>query len=303
MMAWHIHKAQFGENAPFIAMYGKELDQHWGDLATEFHQPDETNPFHGSGLLEMAEGGTLFIRDINLMSPKAQSKLAFFLESGEINCRIIGSLLAENSELTTPIFPYLEKHFSQHHKFNPLRERKRDITILAKGILERLAKIHNRKIPTMNNEATRLLLTHNYRQGNTSELIKIIERAFFLSEGETIGPEHLFFGPAAERPGGTFDLLSLSWIRQLVGKEIFPLWFQRLFFFWFCYKSDHSSVEPIIRGYIFGPDLILGWVVARYDYFHFPYRKNMVRYLSFFLCNGSKPENLQFESTCPPNYR
>lgn len=232
MMAWHIHKAQLGENAPFIAMYGKELDQHWGDLALEAHA-EGSHHYHGSGLLEMAEGGTLFIRDINLMSPQAQRKLASFLGSAEINCRIIGSLLAEPQQLNVPLLPDLEKHFTQTHKFSPLRDRKRDIPILAKGILERLAKMHNRKVPTMDTEATRLLLTHNYRQGNTSELIKIIERAFFLAEGDVIGTEQIFFGPTAERTGGTFNLLSLGWVKEIIAKEIYPLWIQRLFFIGF----------------------------------------------------------------------
>lgn len=230
MMAWYIHKDQFGEKAPFIVMDGRELDQQWGDLAFETHHNDEGQSLQGSGLLEIAEGGTLFIRDINVISPRAQLKLASVLASGEVNCRVIGSLLDEPEQLPVRLLPSLLDQFTQRYQFTPLRERKRDIPFLAKGILERLAQINNRKVPSLDNEATRLLLSYNYRQGNTSELIKIIERAFYLAEGDIIRQENVFFGPAAEKTERTFNLLSLGWVRSLIEKGIFPRMVQRFIF-------------------------------------------------------------------------
>lgn len=230
MMAWHISRHQFGEKAPFIVLDGRELDQQWGDLTFETSHNNPGNLAHGSGLLEIAEGGTLFIRDINHISPRAQLKLAAALVSGEVNCRIIGSLSKEPQNLTVRLTPALLKHFTKSYTFTPLRERKRDIPVLANGILAKLAKLHNRSVPSLNQEATKLLLSLSFRQGNTSELIKIIERAFFLTEGDVIGLEHLFFGPVAEKNEGTFNLISVDWIKGLVVKGIFPLWFQRLFF-------------------------------------------------------------------------
>jgi len=187
MMAWLLHKRQFGENAPFIVIEGRHLAEQWGDalFGTE-GGPGDFSAMRTFGLLELAEGGTLFIRDINLISPAIQLKLAAALEAGKVRCRLTGTMLAEDSQLSVRLLPQLKNHFTLEHKFTPLRERKKDIPVIATGILERLAKRHNRKTPVLDKEVTKLLLTHHYRQGNVTELIQIIERAFFLAEGDVI---------------------------------------------------------------------------------------------------------------------
>lgn len=229
MMAWYFHKRQFGEAAPFIVVDGRQFDQQWGDLMFETHGHEGNLPaVRSSGLLDIAEGGTLFIREINLISPRAQLKLAAALRSQEINCLIVGSLKAEPELLAQRLIPELRSCFTQTYKITPLRERKRDIPVIAQGILDKLARQHNRKTPTLNQEATKLLLSHNYRQGNVTELIQVIERAFFLAEEDVIGLEHVFFGPTAEKIGRSVDLLSWPWIEKLIKNGVFILWLQRI---------------------------------------------------------------------------
>lgn len=229
MLAWYLHKRQFGESAPFIVVDGRHFDQQWGDLMFVPHDQGKSMPnIKASSLLDLAEGGTLFIREINLISPRAQLKLALALSAPEIKCRIVGSLKAEPELLSERLVPHLKDCFTQTYKITPLFERKRDIPVIAEGILEKLAQQYNRKKPTLDQEATRLLLSHDYRQGNVTELIQVIERAFFLAEEDFIGLEHLFFGPTAKKMGHSINILAWGWVNKLVKKAVFPLWGQRL---------------------------------------------------------------------------
>ncbi len=222
MLAWQLHERQFGQDAPFIIVDGRQIDQQWGDLMFEAQN------LKGSGLLELAAGGTLVIRDIHLIPQRAQLRLAQAIRAGDAQCRIIGSLLTEPDLLPRPLEPELKDCFSQTFKFTPLRERKRDIPVLALSVLKKLAAENNRPTPSLSRDALKLLLTHHYRQGNVTELIQVIERAFYLAEDNTIGLEHVFFGPTAEKIGRSVDLLSFSWLERLIKGGNFHLWMRRL---------------------------------------------------------------------------
>lgn len=225
MMAWHIHKRQFGETAPFIVVDAHHFDQQWGDLMFKTRQHDGSlTLIKGASLLDIAEGGTLFIREINLISPRTQQKLAQTLKSFEVNCRIIGCLISEPETLPQSLNNDLRECFTDYHKIYPLRERKRDISVIAQGVLDKLAAQYNRKPPTLDQEAIRFLLAHDYRQGNVTELIRITERAFHLADNNKIAIEHLFFGSVDEKSERSINILSWRWAKHLVAKGIFPLW-------------------------------------------------------------------------------
>lgn len=227
MLAWFLHKRRFGESAPFIALDGPRFDRQWGEHTFEPSENLDSSLFKSSSLLEIATGGTLFIEEINLISPRAQLKLANALQSSNGNCMVIGTLQKNPDLLEEKLIPELKECFKQTFKINPLRERKRDIPILVQGILEKLALKHEREVPTLNPEAIKLLLSHNYHQGNVTELIQVIERAFFLAEDNVIGLEHIFFGPTAQKIGRTINLLSWKSIEQILKNGRVILWLQR----------------------------------------------------------------------------
>ncbi|MDT3700740.1 MAG: cyclic nucleotide-binding domain-containing protein [Thermincola sp.] len=229
MIAWYLHKQQFSDTAPFIVIDGQQFDQQWGDLPYKTKGPEQTTAnFRNSSVLEIAEGGTLFIREINLLSPRAQLHLAEALQSEVSPCRIVGSLKAEPEMLSERLIPQLQECFTQTYKIAPLRERKRDIPVLVEGFLKKLALRNNRNAPELNHEATKLLLGHDYRQGNVTELIQVIERAFFLTDGDVIRLEHIFFGPTAEKTKRSINMLSWSLLEKLIKKGVLPLWPQHI---------------------------------------------------------------------------
>ncbi len=223
MLAWFLHRQRFDESAPFVVAEGRLFDQQWGrEIVPGDHHPG--SPIGGANLLEIAEGGTLLIRDVDKISPRNQINLAKTLKNC-FNLCVIGSIQAGTEQNLTG---EMLACFTQTFKVQPLRERKRDIPVIAQGVLEKLAKQHKRSTPVLSQEATKLLLSHNYRQGNVTELIRVLERAFFLAENDTIGLAHVFFGPAAESMGGKFNLLSWNWFKHLVKDSDFVLWSQRL---------------------------------------------------------------------------
>jgi len=205
MLAWFIHKRIFGEKAPFVAIKGSHFEQQWGQSI--------------GNLLTLIEGGTLLIKEINLLPPEAQRDLAEKFKERTSKCLLLGTVYseAERESLTKE----LQDCFPQKYLIKPLRERKRDINVIAQAVLEKLAAKHNRKVPKLDHESIRLLLSHNYRQQNMTELIQIIERAFALTKGDVISIEHIFFGPTAQRTGKAINLLAWSPLKKLLQKGLF----------------------------------------------------------------------------------
>jgi len=227
MFAWYLHRRRFSESAPFVVVDGHQFDQQWGDMVLESSDPDPST-VKSPTLLDVVNKGTLLIRDIDHISPRSQLKLAQALEHRKANCLVIASLEKEPEQLGNKVIPELKKCFTQTYAITPLRERKRDIPFLAQGILEKLAKQHNLPVPTLDQEATKLILSHSYRQGNVSELIQVVERSFFLAENNVIGLEHVFFGPTAAKIGRSIDLMQWNWIEKLIKNGSFVLWLQRI---------------------------------------------------------------------------
>lgn len=224
MMAWYVHQRRSGKEAPFVVAHGLRFDQQWKDLINEPVAQENSSVLHNSNLFDIAEGGTLFIGEINLISPQTQLKLAQAIQLQKNKCFVIGSLNDERDDLRGTIIPELRRCFTHTYEIAPLRKHKRDIPILAQGFLEKLAQKNHRNVPTLKPEATQLLLSHHYNQGNVSELIQVIERAFYISQQDVIGLEQIFFGPTSQQNGYTLNLLAWPKLEKLLKKGTFLGW-------------------------------------------------------------------------------
>ncbi len=158
------------------------------------------------GLIEVADGSTLFLDEIGEMPPALQVKLLRFLENGEF--RRIGStrdlfsdarlIAATNQELTEAI---RENRFRSDlfYRLNvislhlpPLRERREDITALIRYFLD-FYRLRFRKPNLHFSESARQMLESYDFPGNVRELKNIIERASILAADDAIEIEHLHF--------------------------------------------------------------------------------------------------------------
>ncbi len=178
---------------------------------------------HRKGLFEVANGGTLFLDEVGELDKSVQVKLLRFLESGEI--RRVGEndpfrvdvrvLCATNRDLREMIETdaFREDLFFRMNTFeiqlSPLRERRCDITPLARHMLKRYASRRGGLESSLTPEAISALESHDW-PGNIRELANAIERASILSGGGLILPEHLPTQGASRRSSAVATTSSMS---------------------------------------------------------------------------------------------
>ncbi len=150
------------------------------------------------GLVQMAEGGTLFIDEIGELPLAMQSKLLTLLEEGEY--RAVGSnrvcradvrfIIATNRWLETEV---ADKRFRDDLYYRlstcpvvlePLRERREDIPLLARSALAGLRQRYGSE-KKLSDEAMWSLQEREW-PGNVRQLKKVVERGYLLAEGEVI---------------------------------------------------------------------------------------------------------------------
>ena len=156
------------------------------------------------GLLEVSEGGTVFLDEVNSMSINLQLKLLRFLQERTffklgsttpttIDVRIVA---ATNRDLHETIKKgtFREDLFYRLNVINivlpPLRERREDVPLLSRYFIHKYNKKLNRKIRGVSDDALEILLKHTW-PGNIRELENTIERAIIVSESSYIGVEDL----------------------------------------------------------------------------------------------------------------
>lgn len=154
------------------------------------------------GLIESADGGTLFIDEIGELSLDLQTKLLRVLESGsirriggthyfDVDVRVIAATnqdvkkMVKNGQFRQDLY-YRLATFPVY--VPPLRERKEDIPAIAEHFLRKIGDGHLH-IP-LPNDVIEILSSYNF-PGNIRELRNIIERAVILAAGERITEEHL----------------------------------------------------------------------------------------------------------------
>jgi PAS domain S-box-containing protein len=143
------------------------------------------------GVFQAADGGTLFLDEIGDTSPLLQLKLLRVLQEGEIrrvgddraikiNVRLI---TATNRHLQTLMTEgtLREDFYYRIHVFEitlpPLRERRADIPLLVNHFMEDNAKVFNRDINEIAQDALQRLQEYGW-PGNVRELKNAIEHAF-----------------------------------------------------------------------------------------------------------------------------
>jgi len=172
------------------------------------------------GLLEMADGGTVFLDEVGDMPPSLQAKLLRFLEEKtfrrvggvqdiEVDVRIIAATnrdvhkLLEEGKFREDLFYRLN---IIPIDLPPLRERGNDIILLAEYYLDAYAREFKRDIRSLSPPAVEKLMSYTW-PGNVRELRNIIERSVLLCKQPAIGPDDLVLGRGSpEHQHYAFDL-------------------------------------------------------------------------------------------------
>ncbi len=157
-----------------------------------------------TGLIEAADGGSLFLDEIGELPPEAQARLLRVLQEGEI--RKVGSTQSRqvdvrmiaathrNLKAMTRTGEFREDLYYRLNvmqiRIPPLRERQGDVLGLSRRFLARQADRMNKPGLSLSPEAMKAMERHRW-PGNVRELENAIERASILADGDVITPDQL----------------------------------------------------------------------------------------------------------------
>ena len=205
VLARHIHERSERRGKSFVRVNCVALAESLLESELFGH---EKGAFTGAlqrkpGLLESAQGGTVFLDEIGELPQRLQPKLLQALETrevlslGSVKPRSIDVrfIAATNRDLEADALSGLFRSDLYYRlagftaSIPPLRDRREDILPLSQSFLKAVAGAKSPS-PRVREDAAMCLLDYAW-PGNVRELRNLIERAFALSEGRSIGPEHL----------------------------------------------------------------------------------------------------------------
>jgi DNA-binding NtrC family response regulator len=206
MLAQYIHAHSHRRQEPFVKISCGSLSETlleselFGHLRGSF-----TGAFRDKkGKFEEANGGTIFLDDINSASPNLQIKLLRVLQEKVIE-RVGGNVpIQTDVRIITATNASLQEEVARqsfredlYYRINvvsfvipPLRERLSDIEPLATHFIDKFNQAHHREIKGISKSALQVCLQYPW-PGNVRELENVIERAVILSPGDFIVPESL----------------------------------------------------------------------------------------------------------------
>ncbi len=206
LIAHAIHDQSQRENMPFLTvncagfpenMLENELCGHEKGAFTDAKEVKK-------GLLEVADGGTLFMDEIGDMNLNLQAKLLRLVE--QKNFRRIGGL--KDIQVDVRIITATNKDLVKlreegkfredlYYRINvvslridPLRERPNDILPLTKYFIQRYNEEFHKNIQKVSRGVEDFFMSYSW-PGNVRELRNVIERALILGDGDTLLMEHL----------------------------------------------------------------------------------------------------------------
>ncbi len=206
LVAGAVHALSQRRDAPYVRINCAAIPEQLLESELFGH---EKGAFTGAlrqklGRVEEADHGTIFLDEIGDMSRPLQAKLLRFLEDGTFT-RVGGNeelrvdvrlMAATNRDIIEAI---RQNQFREDlfHRLNvvqlrppPLRERGRDVLVLADHFLRQFNAAMNKQIKRVSVAAQQKLLSHHW-PGNVRELRNVIERAVILETMEEIHPANL----------------------------------------------------------------------------------------------------------------
>ncbi len=193
-----------GCSGPFIAVNCAAIvdtlleSELFGHVKGAFSGAVENKP----GKFELAAGGTLFLDEIGELAPPLQAKLLRALQERVIE-RVGGTreialdariIAATNRDLAAEVAAGRFREDLLYRldvvsiRIPPLRERKEDLPLLAKGLIERIARqIHKPAMP-LSDEALAILGAWDW-PGNVRELENTLTHAMVHARGGVLTPD------------------------------------------------------------------------------------------------------------------
>ena len=207
-----IHQQGTRCNGPFVPV-------NCGAISAELMESEFFGHLKGSftgahsdkkGLFEVANGGTLFLDEIAELPLNMQVKLLRAIQEKAV--RAVGA--AQENPVDVRILSASHKNLVNlvsegafredlYYRINvielaipSLRERKEDIPLFIKQLLNNMAEKMGMEVPSIDNEAVIALQNYHF-PGNVRELENILERAIALSDDNCITTQDLHLKPVS----------------------------------------------------------------------------------------------------------
>lgn len=188
------------KNAPFIAQNCAAIPESllesllFGTVKGSFTGAEDRQ-----GLFELANGGVLFLDEINSMPKNLQAKILRVIQEGEvrrvggkseipINIKLISStnvkpeILLENGDIREDLYYRLNVLYLE---IPPLRERREDIPYLVQSFIQEYNKKFNKQVIGVDEKTMDFFMGYDW-PGNIRELKNIVERLFNVTNGKVI---------------------------------------------------------------------------------------------------------------------
>jgi len=172
-----------------------------------------------TGLLESAEGGTVFLDEIGEMMPALQAKLLRFLEEksfkrvgGAADIHVDARVIAATNRDLEEAVNQGKFRADLFYRLNvmqvqlpPLREHASDIPLLVSFYIDQFNREFRKQVRGATSEALELLSGYRW-PGNIRELRNAVERAMLLADGEWLEPGHFPIAVSRRTAGSSYDL-------------------------------------------------------------------------------------------------
>ncbi len=201
------------------------------------HAPDTLVYTDGTrrGYLELADSGELILENIEFLDLRVQEMLADFLCSGVLfrrgeeqarhtDVRVIATSDEQLQQRVAEglfhadLYQLLKTRTIQ---LLPLRERKKDIPVIAKRLLVQLNQKHHKQVRGFSQEALNRLVDYHWPL-NGQELQQVVDRAVSVCSGELLQAEQIFLNITAEADNQRLNLLQLPLVRRLFTQGKYP---------------------------------------------------------------------------------
>ena len=156
------------------------------------------------GRCEVADRGTVFLDDVNVIPVEIQTRLLHYLESKSFmrlggtqkintDVRIIAASnqdleqLVKEGKFREDLFYRLKVLMIE---LPPLRDRREDMIAIAQAFLKKRCAAQNKALKTLSSETIKLFQKHPW-PGNVRELQNVLEQVVLLSDDDIIGPSSL----------------------------------------------------------------------------------------------------------------
>lgn len=238
------------------------------------------------GLIQVGDGGTVVIENIEQLAENVQGKLVDFLVHGcfqpmgsstplNTSVRVVATTSVDlgrrvqDGKFNAQLFDFLGG--TQALEVPPLRKRKKDLRQLVDHMLEYYSEQAGKSVGGIEDDVYKSIMAYDW-PGNTDELRIVIRRAVNLAQDNRLTPEDILIGTSPLVTGKlSFNVLKLDRVQQFFQSSSFPGWAQLtaaffftaiLFFGFFGTQAPESNLSLVLTWGLWEPLVILSCIPA-----------------------------------------